>query len=604
MNDNRLQNKLMRAIKRAGLSWADYAGIIEINDYIGNVRVHTALWYSHTKTQREKIVVSRRLMEILPINQIALLIKHEMLHKAMFRHIEGVSNLELINIALDAAINKILFMSDPKNMTDLCDNREVFSEESRNGIASVLNCSITSRERLILNNRIRKVKMTACEAAQSRKSSRYSSENNTEVPDPHNLYNKLSLALSCEEKTEAEELYSFLKKEDKEQNGNGESKSNWGEGKEEDKEEDKEEEQKESNESKEDENKEEQESQEEQGDGEEKQESQEKEEDIENGESKESEEKIENADAKETGNGKAQVKSDDINDDICIRGGLDEPRATDDKTLNQEKRVARDVLDGVHKNRRKTGGHCAYSNVDELFENYVSGSEYCEKHGLKEFIDKWQTMKQVEGVEQVIASQICSNPRFDPYPDNLTRTGFEYVALGISGPNALPFYLNSSELGAKNKVCTYFDVSGSMRDTIPYMCHIAEFIGGLEECELAGGEFRGKYKFSGNVEGMTQHEWEEFKRGEAWGGYSTSFKAVIEHTLKMINESECDIICIFTDGGSNLSQELIEQFNATTKKCYNIYFQISYTGRAFRNKGRDIVSDLDKLNGSSFTIHI
>jgi hypothetical protein len=83
--------------------------------------------------------------------------------------------------------------------------------------------------------------------------------------------------------------------------------------------------------------------------------------------------------------------------------------------------------------------------------------------------------------------------------------------------------------------------------------------------------------------------------------------------MERIQKDQVDIIVVFTDGYSGLSKEIIDKFNQSGKKCYPIYFSHNNYGYRHTRKGywddepngidKDgMHSDLDQLNGESFTI--
>ena len=140
------------------------------------------------------------------------------------------------------------------------------------------------------------------------------------------------------------------------------------------------------------------------------------------------------------------------------------------------------------------------------------------------------------------------------------------------------------------------------------MVYIAKFFEECEECEMSGGKYDGKYAFSENIKGMDTEQWNEFVEGKIRGGCGTSFDCIIKHLLERIDENDVDIAIVFTDGYSSVNEKHIESFNQTNKKCYTIYFtspgaHYSYGhGRYGKNQTNEMTSDLDKLNGDSFTI--
>lgn len=528
----RLRNKLVRAISKAGLSWTAWSAIVEISDSINGQKLpfDTACWYYDEKTKKEKILITPNLMKILPVNLIVLVIKHEMLHKSMYRNIKGASNRELINIALDAAIQKILSMSEPKLMIKLSN---LLYKQQRTGVMSVVNCSITKDERNSIRDKLQDIFdeiywVTYEEQNRYNTVSKDSTTFNDHVvskrwrgnigndfiPDPLTLYNKLAATLTKEEKNEVKKQYAHLKICPQNGSENGSKDKNH------------------------------------------------------------------------------------------PRGGKDNLRAADKNTLEQEKKITGDIADSVSRG----GGYSNYEALNAFFKKYVYQSKETDTTTVEDFARHWHTLNQVEGATAEIYKTIRRNVTLDPYPMELSRTGIEMVAIGVSGPQ-MPIYFNEDpeDIGGKKKIACYFDTSPSMNPFISYMVHVAEFFDSCDECEIAGGKFKGKYAFSEKVKGMSEEQWKEFIKGEVRGGCGTAFDPIIRHANERIEKDDVDIIVIFTDGYSSLSDEQIEKFNESGKKCYTLYFSHGdysyYHSRHDQDSSAGMETDLDKLDGESFTIN-
>jgi hypothetical protein len=687
--DSKLQNKLIRALDKCGLTWAMSGHLITVGDKLGKYRVDDAWWYYDPKSRDERIALSETVLREWPVDLVALLIKREMLHKAFYRNLPNAKNKKMANFALDACIYKILFLSNPRMMVTKFAKRmfDNLDRAERLGPSSVHNCSLTSNERNRLNKALRELfdnmywssqlNATPCEIIGKKGLKRYL---NDRVPDPMAVYSTICNSFPADIKEEAAESYTFLDGEEpddieydphpspdmptvttitpggeddegdesddsepSEGQGQGNSEPDEDEdlvsddpsgGESEESEEEKQDESGqgdsdeldndfpgdeeeeddltssggEADEQEDDEDElddlesnasgaDEEEDEEEDCDGDEGEEFPDDEEDLE-----------EDEDGKEEGSDVPAIDEEEEDgidhQDICPRGGHENRRAADKQSLKEEETIINRIQD---KTVKRGLSWSAKRDISQIFSKYVYEPLSCGGEGLAEFVNTWHTLRHVESVEQTLSKEIASLIHIDPYPNNLSRMGIEMVALGVSGPEALPLYWNESGLNSKKKVSCYFDTSPSMRDIVPYMVHVADFLDGLPECEFAGGEFEGRYCFSGRVEGMTEEEWQTFRSGEmVKGGYSTSFESVIQHALKCIEEDEVDIIVVFTDGESGLSEEIVERFNATTKKCYVVYFYDPKQRWYYdNNKPWDtgtITSDLDKLTGESFTI--
>lgn len=548
----RLKNKLIRVISEAGLAYSSWISLVELVDKIPGF--DTAAWVYNDKTKQEHIWFSRRLTKMLTVRLLKLVLRHEMLHKSMYRGLMSVGNKELLNFALDACINKILWLSDPDGMVEL--GKVMWpDEDSRPNVMAIMNPSITTDERNRMEPRIQTifdriwwkpmkgfkdgVKVDTGETCRDYWEGT-KTYGNDYVPDALALYNLLAALLNQEDKQKIEEKYKFLattdNKKDKGKDGKKQKKPESGK-----------------------------------GDGQ--------------------------------GQGQKGGKH--------VRGGRFRFRANDKGTLKGEKGVADQVLAEIKKQFQKMkdggrgGGYSTLENANDYFQQHIYSKTDADVRDINEFIKKMETWKQVEGVTTNIYKNFKSRTAFQPYPHRLTRVGFELVALGFN--KTVPLYLNKifSDQGGKKKICCYFDTSPSMHSFIPYVCYMADFFDNCEECEIGGGKYRGRYGFSGTVKGIPMEAWEDFKNGRVRGGSSTSFEAVVRHACDRIENDDVDVIIVFTDGESGLSDEMIERFNASGKKCYAVYFAHSWGyghSRYGQNENNDMTSDLDKLEGESFTI--
>jgi len=261
---------------------------------------------------------------------------------------------------------------------------------------------------------------------------------------------------------------------------------------------------------------------------------------------------------------------------------------------------------------RKFKNNKGWSNAVTNFwdEQIIQKKDFVEET-LKEFAKKWRTEKLLEEMEGKL-QQIIGRDEVElkPYPEELTYDGQVLMALGISSPDVIPLYWNEDNSTSNNrkKVAAFFDVSPSMDSLLPYMVRIVESIEETCDCtfmrnlseEEGGGTGRGAYAFAGSVTDVTEEDLEKMKKGKFKTGASTSFDSVLKHVLEKIKEDNLDIIIIFTDGESGLAnKDGIEEFNKSGRKMYRIYMTPFYGDN--RDK-KAITSDLDQLNGDSFTL--
>lgn len=251
------------------------------------------------------------------------------------------------------------------------------------------------------------------------------------------------------------------------------------------------------------------------------------------------------------------------------------------------------------------------NTVTQFWDEQIIQKKDFVEETLKEFAKKWRTERLLEEMEGKLQQIIGKDEvTLKAYPEQLTYDGQVLMALGISAPDVLPLYWNEDDSTSQNrkKVAAFFDLSPSMGHLLPYMVRIVESV--EEQCDCTfmrnipddegGGTARGAYGFSGSVRDISEEELEKMKKGQFKTGASTSFDAVLKHVLKKIKEDNIDVILIFTDGESGLaSPDDIKEFNESGKKMYRIYMTEYYGD----NRDKTLIkSDLDKLNGDSFTL--
>lgn len=283
----------------------------------------------------------------------------------------------------------------------------------------------------------------------------------------------------------------------------------------------------------------------------------------------------------------------------------------------QTQRVEKNVRESFVPRRFKYARHYNNTLTDFWDTEVVHKKELTDKR-LKDFAKKWRTQKLLETVEGKIKQTLQrENVKIDPYPQDLTDDGVMFMALGISG-NVFPFFFNHApdEKNNRKKVAAFFDLSPSMTGFFPYMVKMVESL--EQECDIVlarnapdekDGYVRGAYGFAGNVSEITEEELEDMKKGKIKAGASTCFNSILKHVFSKIKEDNIDIVLCFTDGFSNLDASLIDEFNKTNKLFYRIYFKhYSGTKKLIEDdeaeKLTDMTSDLDNLNGESFTLHL
>lgn len=598
----KLEEKLISAIGKLGISWASYSSLIEFKDNIRGQKIPIAYWTYNTKSKKEKIVINPDIALKLTIQELSLVIQHEILHKAMYRGIEGADNDDIKQIAMDAAINKILFMSTKKSMIKLCD--KFYQGNARYGISCLCNPSTTNDEYDLLKENLKEVfkeiylcrdGYTCRNAVENLPNRELNYKLNKHVPDPISLYYSLSAILEenqIEEFKDGSPFYMEMSSDDSQNEDDEDYENNPNDKNEEDQEDNEgnnEQEDKEANEDNDEDGKGNNDEQEEESQDDNEEDSKDEEGDDENSENEEKD----SGDNKENNDEDDESNEENNEDDYdLIRGGENNRRSQSNEDIGLEKRLCQEIA-------RKVDKSCNYYSreVSRLFNKLVFRRKNLETISIENFIREFKTRKQIEEVTSSIYEEVLNRPTIDPYAFNLSRTGIELLSLGISGGgiDQIPLFWNHNNLAGKKVVTCYFDVSPSITSAIPYIISIVDFLDNCDEIAFADDEFEGKYVFSGRVSGLSKKAWREFKCGHVMTGYSTCFDEVLKHALEKIDENKSDIIVVFTDGLSSLRYpEKIKKFNDSNRKCYNVYLD-QYKDH--------IESDLDKLNGKSITIN-
>lgn len=90
-----------------------------------------ACWGFDEERKENYIYINPKVLRF-PVEQIRLVLMHEILHYAGYKNIAHANDFDRANIALDIVINKILTLAHPKEMKELC--RKIYNEESKKNI--------------------------------------------------------------------------------------------------------------------------------------------------------------------------------------------------------------------------------------------------------------------------------------------------------------------------------------------------------------------------------------------------------------------------------------------------------------------------------------
>ena len=96
-----------------------------------------ACWYFNPETKEEKIIIGPEGMK-LSSEQLEMVLRHEILHKYQYKGFApSLHNHELMNIALDVCINRLLYNTYPEKFKDLCDTIYGKYPENRHNILAL-----------------------------------------------------------------------------------------------------------------------------------------------------------------------------------------------------------------------------------------------------------------------------------------------------------------------------------------------------------------------------------------------------------------------------------------------------------------------------------
>jgi len=168
--DIRQNRKLFKACLNLGLTMTDALKLIVVSD-----EAEVAAWGYNKETGKEYIYINPRIVKEYSPSYIQLILEHEILHYAGYIGNSHYKNQELLNVVLDAAINKILYITHRTKMITL--SRKVYPESSKSSPVAIARCDISPHE--IPNERVREVWMEIWQ------------ENEIEIPPIASLYYRL-----------------------------------------------------------------------------------------------------------------------------------------------------------------------------------------------------------------------------------------------------------------------------------------------------------------------------------------------------------------------------------------------------------------------------
>jgi hypothetical protein len=256
----------------------------------------------------------------------------------------------------------------------------------------------------------------------------------------------------------------------------------------------------------------------------------------------------------------------------------------------------------VPKRLRRTMSWKTYSDCrTEFWDKFVKKPEDLYNEDLADYARRIHTDKILDDVAGHIKRKFIIDVVPKPYAEVLTEEGLIMACMGFRPPK-WPLLNNYDGKTGRKRIVAFFDVSPSTYYFWPYMMRMIETFEQDFDLVMARNDYgeSGALLFAGSVHPLSRAELEDMKRGKIQTGATTHFDSVVEYANEQIRTDDVDAVVVFTDGESGLKPELVDEFNGSGKQCYRIYF-VGETP-TLRGSGYKMNSALDELNGESFTL--
>ena len=129
------EHKLIQALTGLGINMLEASQFVELSD-----EVSVACWGFDKRKKENFIYLNPKVLRFSP-DEIRLILRHEILHYAGYKKVEGAKDKGLVNLSLDIAVNKILTLAYEREMKSL--SRKVYSEETRNTVLALAEPHLT-----------------------------------------------------------------------------------------------------------------------------------------------------------------------------------------------------------------------------------------------------------------------------------------------------------------------------------------------------------------------------------------------------------------------------------------------------------------------------
>lgn len=515
---NNMRARLMRIFGKMGVSHMDALNITKPNG-----EIDTACW---GQTDREEFIFINPYILMNKVSFATFMLKHEILHRALYRGRDNLSDKKLLNIVLDICVNRVLAESTSGKLSSawlqFCS--WVYPQESKKTILALCNASLSTADLSVLrtiNPNYAKIweEIYGVEARDVKVITKSGKEKVKKLTDrissrianmsPDDLYFRLKNELTEKDKSAIEP------------NASG-GLNPFGESKEE---------------------------------------------------------------ITPHGMSKAELKSDAM------------PVGTE-KSVRMEKAMRRSLLP---KRLQRSISWKQYSDHrTEFWDRFVKTPEDIKDPELEKYCKKITTQKILDNISGKILETLQEETVIKCYPEHLTENGMFNAAIGLRGKR-WPFYENMSGTEGRKRIVVFFDLSPSMMYFFPHIMYMCDTFEDQMDLVFARNNFgeSGVFAFAGSVKELNREEVNDMRHGKLSSGASTSFNSLVEYCVEQINTNDVDAVVCFTDGESGLDPYWIKQFNNSGKKMYRVYMSEDR-----KDIVRDIKSDLDLLNGTSFNLRV
>jgi hypothetical protein len=501
MNMKRAKKNLNKTIARLELSYLDAVKLIKLNE-----KVKTACWFYNPKTGEEGIFINPILAQKSPL-YVEFLIKHEVMHRAIYRGMRGCRDWNLVNIALDICINRVLCQNrtGTRYRRFMTFARWIYPKDSRKNFVALANPTMVPSELKKLHKDIVRLWMEIWGGFKNFKGE----FRDRKLPSLANL-RPLSI------------YYQLKKIQDDGNQGEGTqiTVSNIG-----------------NNDS----------------------------------ENMDDMMIIENDDHTNYHSPFDPCNIDGPEIPFLRNPNNQETSTSAGERMEQvvKTNVLSGGLSRAA--RRISAHQSALADLAAWWQENIPTLDEIRARELEVFAKKMRTVQLISAVKARLEEHLKSQVRQDPYPELMTEETMLLVACGLVPPflyeNQEPSTVKKRVAVYFDLSPSMMNVIGH----IPGILDVLENRCDIEYCTSHTKDERGGYVFAGDVKEVDAGYINDMRNGRLKiVGPSTCFDVVINHAIDKIEQQNVDIILLVTDGLSVVGEQNIRRFNTTKKKCFSI----------------------------------